>query len=146
MTQNDGFVAVRTCRDDVDRRADQCFYTLDVRTGVFWQLFQGFGTHGRFSPARYFFVHRLQAYVAVSVGWRHFVAVCIFVANADVDGLRPTMKNRGKLRARKTFMNRKRFNVASNWGEFLLCGKFFFSFLPCLLTERRKRNTEIKNQ
>ena len=46
VTQNDGLVAVRARRNNVDRRADQRFNTLDVGTGVSWQFFQGLGAHG----------------------------------------------------------------------------------------------------
>ena len=86
MTQNDGFVAVRARRNNVDRRADQLFNAFDVSASVSWQLFQGLGAHGRFGPARHFFVHRLQAYVAVGVGRRNGIAFGVFVADADVDG------------------------------------------------------------
>src|SRR3989344_1031369 len=86
MAQNGGFVAVRTRRNNVDRRADQLFDAFDVSTGVSWQLFQGFGTHGRLGPARHLFVHRLQAHVAVSISRGNGVALRIFVADADVDG------------------------------------------------------------
>lgn len=60
--------------------------TLDVSAGVGWQFFQGLGAHGRFGPTWHFFVHRLQAHVAVSVGRGNVVALCVFVADADVDG------------------------------------------------------------
>src|SRR5471030_612042 len=36
MTQNDGLVAVRARRNNVDRRTDQLFNALDVSTGVGW--------------------------------------------------------------------------------------------------------------
>src|SRR3990167_6578420 len=87
VTQNDGFVAVRARRNNVNRRTDQLFDALDVVASSLRQLFQRLGTDGGFGPAWHLFVHRLQADVAVGVSRRvDHCTILVLVANTDVDG------------------------------------------------------------
>src|SRR3990167_10408895 len=88
MTQHNSLVAVRAGGNDINRRTDQLFHTLDVGTRSRWQLFQGLRAQGRLAPAWHFFVDRLQTQVAVSIRRRinQHIAVLIFVAHADTDG------------------------------------------------------------
>src|SRR3990167_5138786 len=88
MTQHNSLVAVRAGGNDINRRTDQLFHTLDVSTRSRRQLFQSLGTQGRLTPTWQLLVNRLQTQVAVSIRRRinQHVAVLIFVANTDTDG------------------------------------------------------------
>ncbi|RMV57311.1 hypothetical protein ALP09_04765 [Pseudomonas amygdali pv. lachrymans] len=89
VTQHDGFVTVRTGRNDIDRRANQLFDALDVGASGCRQLFQGLGTQRGFAPARHLLVDRTQTQVAVGVSrCVDDRAFFVLVADADVDGLK----------------------------------------------------------
>ncbi len=68
MTQNNGLLAVRAGRNDVDWTADQLFNAFDISTGIGWQLLKRGCTNGRFRPARQCFVYRGDIFKRDRVG------------------------------------------------------------------------------
>src|SRR5690606_31586254 len=83
---DNGLVTVGTCRDDVDRRADQLLDPRDIGAGVGGQLLQSLDPEGGLAPAGHFLVHRLQTDIAVGVaGGFQYGAVSVAVAHTDLD-------------------------------------------------------------
>src|SRR5690606_16454596 len=67
MAQNDGFFAVGSSRNHIDRCLDGFLDKTDVGAGVLWQVFQAPGAEGGFLPAGEFHIHGFQILIAVDV-------------------------------------------------------------------------------
>src|SRR5450830_469210 len=61
VTQHDGFFAVRTGRNHVDRHADQFLNAVDIGARVWWQTVKRLHTNGRLCPTWHFFIDRLAS-------------------------------------------------------------------------------------